>query len=88
MGRKNNVNPDFYKTAGRERPGQDVDQEINRLKYTQALADEEYRFRQAREEQEGGSKFIPESEPDRSAAADTENENLQTPDRADPSSDS
>lgn len=36
MGTKNNVNPDHYKTAGRERPGQDVVQEIHKQKYTQA----------------------------------------------------
>ncbi len=36
MGKKNNVNPDHYKTAGRERPGQDVVHEIHKQKYTQA----------------------------------------------------
>ncbi len=36
MGTKNNVNPDHYKTAGRERPGKDIVQEIHKQKYTQA----------------------------------------------------
>ena len=35
MGRKNNVNPDHYKTAGREKPGQDIVQEIHKQKFTQ-----------------------------------------------------
>jgi hypothetical protein len=52
MGTKNNVNPDHYKTAGRERPGQDVVQEIHKQKYTQA---------QNNNETEAGSKFIPGS---------------------------
>lgn len=30
------VNPNHYKTAGRERPGQDIVQEIHKQKYTQA----------------------------------------------------
>ncbi len=47
MGTKNNVNPDHYKTAGRERPGQDVVQEIHKQKYTQA------------QKNESGSEFIP-----------------------------
>lgn len=41
MGTKNNVNPDHYKTAGRERPGQDVVQEIHKQKYTQAQTNNE-----------------------------------------------
>jgi len=36
MKRKSNVNPDHYKTAGRERPGQGVIQEVNKKEYTQA----------------------------------------------------
>ncbi len=50
---KNNVNPDHYKTAGRERPGQDVVQTIQKQKYTEAKAEEETR------EHGNGSKFIP-----------------------------
>jgi hypothetical protein len=30
MSKKNNVNPDHYKTAGRDRPGEDVVHERNR----------------------------------------------------------
>jgi hypothetical protein len=35
MSRKSNVNPDHYKTAGRERPGQDIVQEVHKQKYMQ-----------------------------------------------------
>jgi hypothetical protein len=38
MERKNNVNPNHYKTAGRERPGEDIVQEIHKQKFTQAAA--------------------------------------------------
>ncbi len=38
MGKKNNVNPDHYKTAGRERQGEDIVQEIHKQEYTQAEA--------------------------------------------------
>jgi len=48
MGKKNNVNPDHYKTAGREKPGQDVVQEIHNQK-----------FAQAQENKLVGSKYIP-----------------------------
>ena len=41
MGTKNNVNPNYYKTAGRERPGDDVVQEIHKQTYTQEKASEE-----------------------------------------------
>lgn len=51
---KNNVNPDFYKTAGRGRVGQDVNQEIQKQKYTEAQA----KFNQTLEN-ESGSEFIP-----------------------------
>lgn len=37
-GRKNNVNPDHYKTAGRERQGEDIVQEVHKQKYAQAQA--------------------------------------------------
>ena len=38
MGKKSNVNPDHYKTAGRERQGEDIAQEQHRQKYAQAKA--------------------------------------------------
>ena len=44
---KNNVNPNHYKEEGRERPGQDVVQEIYKQKYTQSQVNP------------GGSKYIP-----------------------------
>ena len=47
MGKKNNVNPDHYKTAGRELPGQDINHEIHKQKFTQA------------QKNESGSEFIP-----------------------------
>ncbi len=50
---KNNVNPDHYKTAGRTRTGQDVNQEIQKQKYTEAQA----KFNHALEN-ESGSEFI------------------------------
>lgn len=50
---KNNVNPDHYKTAGRELPGQDIVPEIQKQKYTEAKAEQEAR------EYGNGSKFIP-----------------------------
>jgi hypothetical protein len=53
MGTKNNVNPDHYKEDGRERPGQDINQEINKQKFAQSQNAE--RIGQA----EGRSKFIP-----------------------------
>ncbi len=55
MGKKNNVNPDHYKEEGRERPGQDINQEINKQKFAQSQNEE--RIGQAA----GHSKFIPES---------------------------
>lgn len=53
MSKKNNVNPDHYKTAGRERPGQDVVQEIQKQNFAEAKASEEVAERGT------GSKFIP-----------------------------
>ncbi len=53
MGKKNNVNPDHYKEEGRERPGQDINQEINKQKFAQS--ENEERIGQAG----GNSKFIP-----------------------------
>ncbi len=57
MGTKNNVNPNHYKEEGRERPGQDINQEINKQKYTQAKGQE--RLQNA----DGGSEFIPGTAP-------------------------
>ena len=52
MGKKNNVNPDHYKEEGRERPGQDINQEINKQKFTQSQTEQT-------QTNQGGSKFIP-----------------------------
>lgn len=52
---KSNVNPDHYKTAGRERQGEDVAQEIHKQKFTQAEA--------ARAGQPGLQNFIPGGAP-------------------------
>jgi len=53
MGKKNNVNPDHYKEEGRERPGQDIVQEIHKQKFTQSETEQRIQNNQ------GGSKFIP-----------------------------
>ena len=53
MGRKNNVNPNHYKEEGRERPGQDIVQEIHKQKFTQAQTEQRIQNNQ------GGSEFIP-----------------------------
>lgn len=55
MGKKNNVNPDHYKTAGRELPGQDIVHEIHKQKFTQA---------QAQQKNEFGSEYIPGENPE------------------------
>ena len=39
MGKKNNVNPNHYKTAGRDRPGDNLLQHQHRLDFTQAQAE-------------------------------------------------
>jgi hypothetical protein len=52
---KSNVNPDHYKTAGRERQGEDIVQEIHKQKLTQADA--------ARAGQPGSPNFIPGAPP-------------------------
>lgn len=36
MSSKNNVNPDHYKTAGRERQGEDIIHEVYKRQYTQS----------------------------------------------------
>ena len=36
MSKKNNVNPDHYKTRGRERQGEDILQEVHKQQYAQA----------------------------------------------------
>lgn len=38
MGRKSNVNPNHYKTAGREKPGQAIHHEVNRQKFAEAMS--------------------------------------------------
>ena len=52
---KLNVNPDHYKTAGRERQGDDVVQEIHKQKLTQSDA--------AHAGQQSGANFIPGAAP-------------------------
>ena len=36
MSKKNNVNPDHYKTAGRERPGEDIIHDVYKRRYAQS----------------------------------------------------
>jgi hypothetical protein len=36
MSKKNNVNPDHYKTAGRERPGEDIVHDVYKRQYAQS----------------------------------------------------
>jgi hypothetical protein len=36
MSKKNNVNPDHYKTAGRERQGEDIVHEVYKRQFTQS----------------------------------------------------
>ena len=36
MSKKNNVNPDYYKTAGRERHGEDIVHDVYKRWYTQS----------------------------------------------------
>jgi hypothetical protein len=36
MSEKNNVNPDYYKVAGRDRQGEDILQEVHKQQYAQA----------------------------------------------------
>jgi hypothetical protein len=38
MSKKNNVNPDHYKVAGRDRQGEDILQEVHKQEYAQAQA--------------------------------------------------
>ena len=51
---KSNVNPNHYKTAGRERQGEDIVQEIHKQKFTQA---------EAAHGQPGDQNFIPGGAP-------------------------
>ena len=53
MGKKNNINPNHYKEEGRERPGQDIVQEIHKQKFTQSQTE------QRLQNNEGSSEFIP-----------------------------
>lgn len=41
MSKKNNVNPNHYKTRGREKPGQEIVHEIHKQKLTQTADDAE-----------------------------------------------
>lgn len=77
---KNNVNPDHYKTAGRERPGQDVVQDIQKQKYTEAKAEQETR------EKGNGSKFIPGNAPSSFTPAVTESDDEPVNEQADQNS--
>ncbi len=43
MGKKSNVNPDHFKTAGREPQGQDVVHEVQRQQYAEAKVREKRR---------------------------------------------
>ncbi|MBO0860909.1 MAG: hypothetical protein J2P21_20985 [Chloracidobacterium sp.] len=36
MSKKNNVNPDYYKTAGRERQGEDIAHDLFKRRYAQS----------------------------------------------------
>ena len=54
MGKKNNVNPDHYKTAGRERQGEDIVQEIHKQEHTEA---------EAARQNAGTANFIPGAAP-------------------------
>ena len=54
MGKKNNVNPDHYKTAGRERQGDDIVQEIHKQEHTQA---------ESARQNAGTANFIPGAAP-------------------------
>ena len=53
---KSNVNPNHYKTAGRERQGEDIVQEIHKQKLAQGEAAHAGR-------QPGGQNFIPGAAP-------------------------
>jgi hypothetical protein len=53
MGTKSNVNPDHYKEDGRERPGQEIEQERNKQRFARAEAE------QRRLKRKGGSDFVP-----------------------------
>ena len=77
MGRKNNVNPAHYKTAGRELPGQDVDHEFNRQKFAEARAEEEARGIA------NGSRFIPGQAQEPRTSTATENDLSGASDQAD-----
>lgn len=52
---KSNVNPNHYKTAGRERQGEDIVQEIHKQELTQAQA--------AGRQGQGAENFIPGAAP-------------------------
>ncbi len=60
---KSNVDPDHYKTAGRERQGDDIVQEIHKQKLAQAEA--------AGSTKQGTGNFIPGAAPVGERAGDT-----------------
>lgn len=61
MSEKNNVNPDHYKVAGRDRQGEDILQEVHKQQYTQAQAKDNPK----------GSPFPKEDESSDNKTADT-----------------
>ena len=72
MGTKNNVNPNHYKEEGRERPGQDIVQEIHKQKFTQAQTEQRI------QNSEGGSEFIPGGGGDAPAINETPVKDMNT----------
>ncbi len=71
MSKKNNVNPDHYKTAGRERPGEDIVHDVYKRRYAQSRsvavahgrnfipgARDEERIYEARTEAEAGRRIV------------------------------
>jgi hypothetical protein len=64
---KSNVNPDHYKTAGRERQGEDIVQEIQKQKFAQEEAAHAGR-------QPGNTNFIPSAAPVGESPSDANNE--------------
>lgn len=79
MGTKNNVNPDHYKTAGRERQGDDIVQEIHKQEYEQA---------ESSRQNADAENFIPGASPvgEGKAHEDTQRDTGQTNESANSSS--
>jgi hypothetical protein len=53
MSKNINVNPDHYKTAGRERPGQDIPQEVRKQQFGKEKVQPPPRRRRRRPTQPG-----------------------------------